>query len=151
MILSLLDTGDVFYDSTTNKYLQNLQVLRNCAVSVTYKLSARTNVEAEHRIMNLMTLDVRRKRHISQLASLLSHRGSFVEVQILPTRVHNVLWRNLIVRKSTSWFTKNLSSPKQRSIGIACLHQYLGISDQEMLKVELKKQTVDTTVKIVHK
>lgn len=139
MILSLFDIGDVFYDSTTNKYLQKLQVLQNRAVRVIYKLRARSNVDFFHDKMSLMTLENRRKLHIMQLASWLSQQTSYVDNRKLPTRANNIQRRNLKVEKINKATYHKSFLYKASNYWNALPTETHCISDRDKLKTELRK------------
>lgn len=108
MVLPLRDVGDIFYQCTTKKLLDKLQVLQNRALCIIFKLPSRTNMDVFHLSTGLLFLVNRRKLHSLQLANWLATDASHVVRHDLPTRSHAKDRRNQWVERPNK--TKYLNS-----------------------------------------
>lgn len=72
MILPIFDYGDVFYHNNNIKYLNKLQILKNKAIHIFFKLYSRTNTEQDQTALYLLDLHTRRNLHQIEFAFELS-------------------------------------------------------------------------------
>lgn len=88
MILPLLDYGDVFYQSTTQKGLDKLKMLQNRAIRIVAGLRKREPIDEEYRRMNIVPLVNRRFLHLLQHGRWIAKSGRLVDNRGLSTRSH---------------------------------------------------------------